>query len=173
MRLVGTIQFCTCTRPGISSLRPYDSVLLRTRYRLSILYLKRRIYPMNIALLRNAKSRQRTLAGRLTPAHQYSIQWGCGMRWNRRKNTRLSARWQQGKQSLYRPYFPRVSLVKGARHNGVQEARKFAFSLSTRPECWVRVSQEESGIRPVPVGRRPGRRTVDNENPLNNPTDGK
>ena len=42
------------------------------------------------------------------------------------------------------------------------------------PECWVRVSRkEDSGIRPVPVGRRPGRRTVDIENPLNNPTDGK
>ena len=52
------------------------------------------------------------------------------MRWNRRKNTRFSARWQQGKRSLYRPYFPRVSLVKGARHNGVQEA--VSSTLATR-----------------------------------------
>ena len=79
MRLAGTIQFCTCTRPGISSLRPYDSVLLRTRFRLSISYLKRLIYPMNITLFRNSKSERYALVGRLTPAHQYSIQW---VEWN-------------------------------------------------------------------------------------------
>lgn len=75
MRLAGTIQFYTCTRSGISSLEPYDSVLMRTRFRLSILYLKRLIYPMNITLFRNSKSERDTLVGRLMPAHQYSIQW--------------------------------------------------------------------------------------------------
>ena len=79
MRLAGTIQFCTCTRPGISSLEPYDSVLLRTRFRLSILYLKRLIYPMNITLFRNSKSERSALVGHLPPAHQYSIQW---VEWN-------------------------------------------------------------------------------------------
>ena len=79
MRLAGTIQFCTCTRSRISSLRPYDSVLLRTRFRLSISYLKRLIYPMNITLFRNSKSERYALVGRLTPAHQYSIQW---VEWN-------------------------------------------------------------------------------------------
>ena len=57
--LAKTIRFCTFT----NSLPPVDFVPETTDY------------PMNIALLRNAKSRQRTLAGRLTPAHQYSIQW--------------------------------------------------------------------------------------------------
>ena len=75
MRLAGTIQFCTCTRSGISSLEPYDSVLLRTRFRLSISYLKRLIYPMNITLFRNSKTERYALVGRFTSAHQYSIQW--------------------------------------------------------------------------------------------------
>ena len=60
-----------------------------------------------------------------TPSNGWS-----GMQWNRRKSTRFSARWQQGKRSLYRPYFPRVSLVKGAHHNGVQEA--VSSTLATR-----------------------------------------
>ena len=53
-----------------------------------------------------------------------------GMRWNRRKNTKFSARWQQGKRSLNRPYFPRLSVVKEHSKNGVQEA--VSSTLATR-----------------------------------------
>ena len=56
--LAKTIRFCTFT----NSLPPVDFVPETTDY------------PMNITLFRNSKSERDTLVGRLTPAHQYSIQ---------------------------------------------------------------------------------------------------
>lgn len=111
--LARTIRFCTFT----NSLPPIDFIPKTTdlsdEYHSFSKLKKVRGMPLLGA------SRQLTN----TPSNGW-----CGIRWNRRKSTRFSARWQQGKRSLYRPYFPRVSLVKGAHHNGVQEARKFAFS---------------------------------------------
>ena len=154
MRLAGTIQFCTCTRPGISSLEPYDSVLLRTRFRLSILYLKRLIYPMNITLFRNSKSERSALVGPLPPAHQYSIQW---VEWNaveQAKKHKIFCKAAAGQtvalSSIFSAGFP---CKRGTPQWGSRGPQVRVLS-STRPECWVRVSRkEDSGIRPVPVGK--------------------
>ena len=55
---------------------------------------------------------------------------------------------------------------------GSRGFREFAV-LVTPQRQGLLSAREDSGIRPVPVGRRPDRRTVDIENPVNNPTDGK